>query len=115
MKDFNLSDILQHYGIDADSCTLSAFHRGHINDSFIVDVSGRCRFFLQRINHHVFKDPVGLIENLIRFNAAMQKYYGKKGNNPFPAIRQSRNKNFYHRDHDGNYWRLMDFVAGSRW
>ena len=114
MKDFNLSDILQRYGIHADSCTISGFHRGHINDSFIVDVSGRCRFFLQRINHHVFKDPEGLIENLIRFNVAMQKYYGKEGNNPYPAIKQNKNKKFYHLDHDGNFWRMMDFVADSR-
>ena len=114
MKDFNLSEILQHYEIDAGSCTISGFNRGHINDSFIVDVSGRYRFFMQRINHHVFKDPEGLIENLIRFNAAMQKYYGKEGNNPYPAIRQNRNKNYFHLDHDGNYWRLMDFVADSR-
>ncbi len=114
MKDFNLADILQHYGIDADSCTITGFHRGHINDSFIVDVRGRCRFFLQRINQHVFKDPEGLIENLIRFNTAMQKHYGNEGSNPYPAIRQNRNKNFYHRDLDGNFWRMMDFVADSR-
>ncbi len=114
MKDFNLSDILQRYGILADSCTISGFHRGHINDSFIVDAGGRCRFFLQRINQHVFKDPEGLIENLIRFNVAMQKYYGKEGSNPYPAIKQNRNKKFYHLDHDGNFWRMMDFVADSR-
>jgi len=113
MRDFDLNNILQNYGLHLDSCTIDEFKLGHINDSFLIDVGGQCSFFLQRINHHVFKDPEGLTENLIRVNHAMKDYYGKD-NNPYPEIIQNRNKKYYHRDREGNYWRLMQFVVNSR-
>ena len=113
MKDFNFTEILQYYGMHPDSCNISEFHKGHINDSFVIDVRRKCSFFLQRINHHVFKDPERLIENLIRVNAAMQQHYGKDANR-YPAIMQNRNKKFFYKDHDGNFWRMMNFVSESR-
>ncbi len=113
MSKFNFEDILLHFGIDPDSCHITEFKQGHINDSYIIDVIGKCRFFLQRINHHVFRDPEGLMENLIRVNEAMQKHFGKEAN-PYPSIRPSRNKKYFHVDTEGNFWRLMDFVHGSR-
>jgi len=109
----DLTKILQLYGLHPSSCSIKEFKQGHINDSYIIDVRETCTFFLQRINHHVFPDPGGLIENLIRVNAAMQAYFGKEYN-PYPEIIQNRNKKFYHRDEEGNYWRMMEFVPGSR-
>ncbi len=115
MKDKRINEILLNYGIDPASCRIDEFRQGHINDSFVVEAgSGKCTFFLQRINHHVFRDPEGLINNLILVNKAMQKHYGREEQNPYPAIRMSRNKKYFYRDQEGNFWRLMDFVAGSR-
>jgi len=113
MKEFNFTRILQFYGFHPDSCTVSEFHQGHINDSFIIEVGGKCAFFLQRINHHVFKDPEGLIENMIRVNTALQKHFGKDAN-PYPGIRQNKNKKFHYKDDEGNFWRIVDFVPESR-
>ena len=112
MKDYDLTPILQHYGLHPNSCHISEFKQGHINDSYIIDVNGKCGFFLQRINHHVFPDPEGLIENLIKVNAAMKSYFGKDAN-PYPEIIQNRNKKYYYKDHDGNLWRMMAFVPDS--
>ncbi len=112
MADFDFNEILKYYGLCTGSCTVEALKRGHINDSYIIDIDGKCAFFLQRINHHVFKDPVGLIENLLKVNQAMKTNFGKDGN-PYPEILQNRNKKYYHKDKSGNYWRLMNFVPDS--
>jgi len=39
---------------------------GHINDSFIVPskTPGGESYFLQKINHHIFKDVAGLQNNI---------------------------------------------------
>jgi len=113
MKETDFRRILQFYGLHPESCTITEFLRGHINDSFIIDVRDTCSYFLQRINHHVFQDPEGLIENLIKVNAALNNYYGKD-ENPYPQIILNRNKKFYYLDEHGNYWRMMEFVPGSR-
>jgi len=113
MKQFDFTDILRVYGIDPDACKITEFKQGHINDSFILDINDRCRFFLQRINHHVFKDPESLMDNLILVDVAMMKHYGKKERVPYPAVIKNRNKKFFHRDLDGNFWRMMEYVPDN--
>ena len=113
MKENDFRRILQFYGLHPESCTITEFLTGHINDSFIIDVRDKCSYFLQRINHHVFRDPEGLIENLIKVNTALNSFFGKE-NNPYPQIIQNRNKKYYYLDEEGNYWRMMEFVPGSR-
>ena len=113
MKDYNFTEILKYYGLHPDSCVINEFLRGHINDSYTIDVRNTCSFFLQRINQHVFRDPEGLIENLILVNQAMNTHFGKERNS-YPRIIQNRNKKYFYLDKDGNYWRMMDFVPESR-
>lgn len=110
-KDF--TRILQMYGLDPDATQIEELKRGHINDSYILNVKNRCYFFLQRINHHVFKDPEALMQNLLKANEAFNTFYGGKEHSPYPAARKSRDKKYFFHEHDGNYWRLMEFVPDS--
>lgn len=110
----NLEKILRNYGIDPASCKIDEFKLGHINDSYKIGVQEKCHFFLQRINHHVFKDPEGLMENHVKVNAAMAAHYGSESASPYPRIIKNRNKAFFYQDNDGNFWRMLDFVPGSR-
>ena len=113
MKRFDFDHILLNFGFSPAAVRLSEFNKGHINDSYIIDSGQSCRLFLQRINHHVFRDPEGLMENLILVDAAMTRYYGDRESNPYPRVLPNRNKKFFHIDPDGNYWRLMEFVPDS--
>src|SRR5210317_261432 len=111
MSEYNLSEILRVYGIDPDVCKITEFKMGHINDSFILDVhSNKCRFFLQRINHHVFKDPESLMDNLVRVEEALLKHYGSYARMPYPAVKKNRDKKYFHHDQQGNFWRMMEYV-----
>jgi len=113
MKKFDFRKILQFYGLHPESTAINEFLHGHINDSFIIDVKDSCTFFLQRINHHVFRDPEALIGNLTKVNNAMNTHFGRK-NNPYPQILLNRNKKYFYLDELGNYWRMMEFVPESR-
>lgn len=114
MGQTNFPEILLNYGIDPDACNISEYTRGHINDSYIVDVRQSYRFFLQRINHHVFKDPGGLIENHVKVNAAMAAHYGGEKKSPYPRIIKNKDQKYFCNDREGNFWRLLEFVPGSR-
>lgn len=110
----NIENILRNYGIDPASAGINEFRQGHINDSYIINVQDRCKFFLQRINHHVFKDPEGLMDNHVRVNEAMAMHYGSEKASPYPRIIKNRNKKHFFKDKDGNFWRLLEYVPECR-
>ncbi len=113
MSKFDFGNILQAFGIEADSCTIREFKRGHINDSFVLELPEDRRYFLQRINHHVFRDPESLIQNMAKVNAAMQRHFGTE-NNPYPELVPSDDNKHFHKDPGRNFWRMTAFVPGSR-
>jgi hypothetical protein len=88
---------------------------GHINDSFKAVADGQS-YLLQRINLHVFKDVYGLTNNLVgicRFlsqKISNGEGYGLQVLNPV----LTKNGDYLLPDDDGNYWRMFDFVEGSR-
>lgn len=113
IKNFDFTEILLAYGFIREECSLSEFKRGHINDSFILEIQNRCRFFLQRINHDVFKDPEILMDNLMKVDETMMNHYGSRDMIPYPSVQKNRNKKFFHLDQNGNFWRLMEYIPDS--
>jgi aminoglycoside phosphotransferase (APT) family kinase protein len=91
------------------------FGSGHINDTFKAVADGQS-YLLQRINHHIFKDVYGLTNNLVgicRFlsqKVSNGEGYGLQVLNPI----LTKNGDYLLPDDNGNYWRMFDFVEGSR-
>ena len=86
------------------------FGHGHINHTYkIVTETGR-EYILQRINKYVFKDPVKVMNNA----SAVTNHIRKKVDDPrmvlhfIPTLRGK----YCHRDSDGEFWRMYDFVGG---
>ena len=46
---------------------------GHINDTYLIQTKKKPYFVLQRINHGVFKDVPGLIENKVAISRHIQE------------------------------------------
>ena len=59
---------------------------GHINDTFLLTCrleSGEAiRYILQRMNHEVFKDPAGLMENITGVTSHLRKKIIENGGDP---------------------------------
>ncbi len=88
---------------------LQPFIVGHIHDSYKV-ITPQKNYFLQRVNHLVFKNVPGLMENAL----FVTDLYTARGNPRYPRfIRSTQGQYYYQRVSDGTYWRLMDFVDGS--
>ena len=86
------------------------YGHGHINHTYkIVTDTGR-EYILQRINKYVFKDPVKVMNNA----SAVTNHIRKKVDDPrmvlhfIPTLRGK----YCHRDSDGEFWRMYDFVGG---
>jgi hypothetical protein len=88
---------------------------GHINDTFRVVADGRS-YLLQRINHRIFKDIYGLTSNLVnicRFLSDKIKFGTSQGLQTLNPV-LTNHGDYILPDEDGNYWRMFDFVEGSR-
>jgi hypothetical protein len=92
---------------------------GHINDTyrvFLGNGSADRSFILQRINHHIFKNPVVLMENIERVTAHMSRKMAGLPDRERRALSliPTDAGNLWHQDGEGNYWRAYNFVGRAR-
>jgi Ser/Thr protein kinase RdoA (MazF antagonist) len=107
--------VFNRFEIDENFIKACRLGSGHINDTFAVSTErGECpkRYVIQRINHRVFKDPVSLMDNILRVTQHQQR----KLNGHQDAERRSlslvpaRDNKNHHQDKDGNFWRCYNFI-----
>jgi len=119
MHDLRLISSL--FEMRADFVEAQAFGSGHINDTYCAcyDQAGcRVRYIHQRINHHVFKNPVEVMENVARVTRHALDRLLAEGN-PEAHRRTltcvpARDGKPYAFDPDGNLWRTYPFIEGAK-
>lgn len=85
---------------------------GHINDSYKVTTRKK-NYLLQRVNDSVFKDVPGLTGNIIKVTDFLSDQLTDDRMKVLKTI-PTHTGNYYFRDEEGGYWRLFDFIEGSR-
>ncbi len=117
----NIEKVAEMFDIRADFMESRPYGNGHINDTYLArcDQAGlQTRFIVQRINHHVFKDPVSLMENVSRVTehaletllAQNHREAHRRTLTCIPALDDKP----YAVDEDGNYWRVYPFIERAR-
>ena len=90
---------------------------GHINDTYLIKTKKKPFFVLQRINHGVFKDVPGLIENKVSVSLhileKMKDLPKKKRNRRVLSFAKTKTGESYYKDEKGNFWNLMYFIDQS--
>ena len=83
---------------------------GHINSTLKVETDAGVEYVLQKINKHVFKDPVSLMKNA----GSITDFIRQRVDDPRLALHfiTTKDDKFYHQDEDGEFWRMYDFVGG---
>jgi hypothetical protein len=114
----NLREISSLFDLRADFVHGQPYGSGHINDTYCAsfDQAGmlRLRYIIQRINTHVFKTPVELMENVARVTRHSLQRLVEEGNAEahrrtltcIPAVDGKP----YAIDPYGNYWRVYPFI-----
>ncbi|MBB4079613.1 hypothetical protein GGR28_002238 [Lewinella aquimaris] len=111
-----MDQIAQCFHLEGSIDRIEAFGGGHINDTYRVfnGDTGAPDYLLQRINHHVFPDVAGLMENI---DLVTDHIRSRISGAPYPANEQTtlqvvptHTGGRFHRDADGNYWRVFEFL-----
>jgi Ser/Thr protein kinase RdoA (MazF antagonist) len=113
--------VVQHFQFVGDLRRASPYGIGHIHDTFAAWFEGSGtttrRYILQRINHNVFRDPEGLMENVCKVTAHLRRKILDAGRHPerhtlnlIPTVEGGA----YHKASNGHYWRAYVFIEGAR-
>ena len=113
MKEFSLGEllaVLDRYTLSGNVVSVTPYGHGHINRTFFVETNEK-KYILQAINTEVFRNPVGLMENLKGVTA----YLADRTDDARTVMRVLNNREgeCYTVDAEGYYWRLLTFVEGS--
>lgn len=113
-------DIIHHFCLKGAPSSISPFGSGHINDTYLIQtVPGSAPdYVLQRINHQVFKNIPGLMENIAHVTHHIHQQMTKKPGQ-FPGFQSlflvpANDGRLFYTDPGGNFWRLYQYIAGSR-
>jgi hypothetical protein len=115
--EFPLEKIAKQFQIQGSFVEGAPFGSGHINDTFAITVSKDAhsrRYILQRINHHVFKDPKGLMSNISSVTRHITAKLTAQGADDIErrslTLIPTQEGLDYHVDSEGYYWRCYIFI-----
>jgi Ser/Thr protein kinase RdoA (MazF antagonist) len=111
--------VARHFSLRGEFISAAPYGSGHINDTYglVFDQGGtRVRYILQRINHLIFKNPPALMDNLQRVAAHLaQKSTGQSDpSRRVLTLIPAQDGQAFHRDAEGNYWRLYIFIEKAK-
>jgi hypothetical protein len=115
----DLHSIFARFAADGDYLAAEPYGSGHINDTYRL----LCRrngtevpYLLQRINHRIFTRPLELMDNISRVTTHLQDRLAGHPDAARRALRliPARDDGApVHRDGDGNWWRMYDFIVDA--
>ena len=113
----NIKEVSRHFQMPGKLVHAKRLGHGHINDTYLLTFERNKKplhLVLQRINHHVFKDPVALMSNFERILTHLHAIWNEPGSvlKPLELIPARNGKPLYH-DNKGNYWRSYLFISGT--
>src|SRR5579862_8962669 len=111
--------IVRQFQVPGEFVSAKPHGSGHINDTYCVtfDRRGeRTRYIVQWINHHVFKNPAALMENVQRVTAhlAARAAHEPDAKRRVLSLVPANDGQAYYRDEEGNHWRAYVFIEGAR-
>lgn len=113
-----IAGLFQIYG---DFREAAPYGTGHINDTYaaVFDQSGvLVRYILQRINHHVFKDPPAVMQNITRVTdhvrRKLEEARASEISRRVLTLVPTREDGMWAKDAAGNYWRCYLFIEKAR-
>lgn len=110
--------ILSHFDLEEKVTEITPFGNGHINDTLKVTTSsGKGKYILQRVNHHIFKNVDMLQNNIHIVTSHIRKKLEERNETDIDRkvltfLPAKDGKQYYH---DGeNYWRVCLMIPDSK-
>ncbi|UKJ06831.1 phosphotransferase enzyme family protein [Solitalea lacus] len=119
-KPEHIKEILSQFNIEGTIVEVTPFGSGHINDTYLLrnESENLPDYLLQRINHAIFTDVPGLMNNvLLVTNHLKTKLSEKIDSNPEKevlTIVKLKNGSLYYNDSNGDYWRIYHYIPNTK-
>ncbi len=117
----DVESIMNHFQIVGDCVEISTIGIGHINDTYAVTVEtddGACRYVAQRINHHVFKNPLEVMANIERVTTHIRNKLVQRGEPDIDrrvlSLVPATDGRTYYSDSESNVWRVYTYIERAR-
>ncbi len=102
--------VIKEFLLDGEPESAEPYGSGHINSTFMIKTDSGKKYILQKINHHIFRDVKGLMNNIAMVTEHL-KGKTKNGREVLNVIKTRDGKNYLHSFEE--YWRVYDFVEDS--
>ncbi|MCX7885759.1 MAG: aminoglycoside phosphotransferase family protein [Verrucomicrobiae bacterium] len=113
----SLRYVTTRFAVEGEFCGAEEWGSGHINDTYRASYrtdGGIVHYIHQRINHHVFRNPEAMMQNIARVTSHLQEKLGPEGARHALRLVPTREGAAFCRDEEGNYWRTYNFIGGAR-
>ena len=117
----HLLDVSREFQIHGEILHAEPCKVGHINETYTAtyDQGGtQVRYIHQRINHEVFKDPAGVMDNLMRVTTHLRRKLAASGTRDLTrralTVVPTHDGESFHKTADGHYWRTFVFIERVR-
>ncbi len=105
-----MQQILAHFQLDAAPVSCERYGFGHINETYLVVTERGTRYILQKVNHHIFRNVPGLMQNI----EAVTAHLAKQVSDPRQVLTLIKTvDDTTYCVVDGGYWRVYVFVEDS--
>lgn len=121
LSEKHLSDlyaIVSSFHVEGPFKEITRLGSGHINDTYLVSAEPpQQSVVLQRINHQIFKNVAGLMNNVElvckHINKKVQEEDNLTAGWQALEVIKTRSGSTYHHDETGNFWRLYTYIDDS--
>lgn len=110
----------EKFKIEGNIVSSVPFGSGHINDTFkiVTDSDKKEQYLLQRINHHVFRNVDGLMDNIERVCLHLKQKLAHLGQEEVAkrtmTLIPTWDGQHYYKDEQGDYWRVFILIPDTR-
>ena len=112
-----LKSIFNQFDHKANYVSHSELNSGYINDTFIIKTDSNNNYILQRINHTIFKDVPGLVNNKVLISNHIRSKYPNSTKSDLDktvlSFVKTKDTDFYYHLENGNFWNVMIFIDKS--
>ncbi len=115
-----MKNIVNQFNLKSEVGEIKPLKIGHINDSFIVESVNPedDNYFLQKINHNIFKNVEGLQKNIQIVTDHLRKKLSEKGEKDIERkvlqLVPAKDGKLFYKDENGDYWRVYVLIKNAR-
>lgn len=111
-----LKHAIQQFEIEGKALSAKPFGGGHIHNTFLVNTENGS-YCLQQFNHHVFKDPMAVTQNILKVTSHLQeKNHRANGNSPQKTLTPipTSQGDYLHVSDNEDCWRMFEWIQNTQ-